>query len=177
MKNVSPVRYSDPLSPWRALAAAVIIQALQDARDGRACTNENCNTSQGHTCAKRAWLFLRSPECADLMAALGLKPANLSDLPDLLTKLNLSAKRPERTGQTKPAPLPKSLTKEERIGRMRSHTDDKLLMDWMAGRITNREALEQTQLRLIANRNELERLKREVESLKLTLATLIAHQA
>jgi hypothetical protein len=162
--------------PWRALAAAIIIQALQDAQAGRPCTRANCNTLQGHTCARRAWHFLHSPECADLLVALGLNPAHLSHLPELVPNLDLAVKRPERVKLKQPAEQAQTLTGRERIKRMRSFTDDKLLMDWMAGRISSREALEQTQLRLIVSRNDIEQLKREVESLKLALATLIAHQ-
>jgi hypothetical protein len=174
VETVSHSRQTDPLSPWRALAAAVIIQALQDAKNGRPCTRDNCNALQGHTCARRALLFLYSAECRDLMAILGIDPVRLSHLPDRLPRLNLTLKHPVRANSKK-SKQAESLAIRERIERMRSHTDDKLLMDWMAGRITNREALEQTQLRLIVSRNEIEHLKREVESLKIALAALLAH--
>lgn len=64
-------RNRDPLVPWRALAAAIILQALRDATErpdlchGQPyflCELEGCSL-----CARR---FLKSKECLDLLSIL-----------------------------------------------------------------------------------------------------------
>ncbi len=49
---------------WRRLAAAVLLRALEDARDGN-----------GHSAEARA--FLQSAQAGDLVLALDLEPADL----------------------------------------------------------------------------------------------------
>jgi hypothetical protein len=84
MKVSTPRRYPDELAPWRALAAAVVIQALQEAKRNRPC---RCKPNEPHCCGERARAFLRSEGCVGLLQALGLPlqkwPAVLAGLEQL----------------------------------------------------------------------------------------------
>jgi hypothetical protein len=80
-------RNSDPLSPWRALAAAVILQALRDAIErpdlchGQPyflCELEGCSL-----CARR---FLKSKECLDLLSVLLGRPCSRKELKRVLSQ-------------------------------------------------------------------------------------------
>lgn len=54
-----------------ALLAAVIHQAVDDARRGRPC-NGQCQP-KAHACRKDALAFLRGPACTDFLSWLGLE--------------------------------------------------------------------------------------------------------
>lgn len=88
MESIKTTRYiTDELAPWRALTAAVIIQALKDARKGRAC-GPACHR-YGHNCAEEALRFLHSSECAGLVAALNLSPDAITSVIARLDELDL----------------------------------------------------------------------------------------
>lgn len=84
----------DETRPFRALAAAVIIRALQDVVLGRSCQCSENQTS--HICANEAMAFLDSPGCKSVLSILGVDPDQLRrvlDDPDLKTKLKDRCKR------------------------------------------------------------------------------------
>jgi hypothetical protein len=68
-------RNQDPLAPWRAIAAAVILQALRDAKERPAfcqdCPHFEC-VAEG--CSRCAVAFLKSRECLDLLRILLGRP-------------------------------------------------------------------------------------------------------
>jgi len=66
------------LGPMHGLLAAIILQALKDAQDGRPCDGR-CRPPV-HECRRGALRFLRSPRCASLLAWLDLPEDLQADL-------------------------------------------------------------------------------------------------
>lgn len=67
-------------SPYRELAASVIMRAVEDVKAARECRDDGApcgarNMAGVHVCRAHARMFLRSSYAAQLMAGLGLDGA------------------------------------------------------------------------------------------------------
>lgn len=94
-------READPLEGWRALAAAIILQAVRDARERPAhCQEQPRKRCYKEGCSRCATCFLNSEEGLALLSLLLGHPCTCHHVQSLLACLAPLPSKPRKTDAT-----------------------------------------------------------------------------